>query len=212
MYLKKHKRVLDIGCGTGALSFIYHKVVKPSSVRYFGIDSNPQAIRSARLNATLQEVPMSLHHFDLLQYKEGVNEPLFYHQYEKSKNAKMAEEIKPEKYDVIISNPPWLVASPLKGFVDSGNYDEKELFLEKLFEFVKHNLSSNKGVFYLVYSDLSQILGLQGPKRIEELCKKYELSLISCFKFEGLINHKKTFSDFDLLKQKAGVSIYEIAF
>ena len=33
----------------------------------------------------------------------------------------------PEKFDFIISNPPWLVAKPIDEF-DSGNYDPEERF------------------------------------------------------------------------------------
>ncbi len=37
----------------------------------------------------------------------------------------------PGRYDLIISNPPWIVGSPLSNeeFLEQGNYDEKELFL-----------------------------------------------------------------------------------
>ena len=78
-------------------------------------------------------------------------------------------------FDVIIANPPWMIASPIPESIDSGNYDQNEVVLQKIFEFVENKLEPTNGVFYLVYSDLSQILGLQEAGRIEKLANQVGL-------------------------------------
>lgn len=191
----------DVGVGTGALSFVFHQTVEPKKAVYFGIDSNMQALRSAEVNALLQEVPMKTTHFDMRLFRKGHLEPSF------------APKITKEPtFDVILSNPPWLVASPLEGFIDSGNYDPQEAFLQSLLSFVAHRLDRQRGVCFLIYSDLSQLLGVQSERRVETLAEDNGLSVHARHRFEGLVNMPKVASNFDALKQRAGVVIYELGF
>lgn len=67
----------------------------------------------------------------------------------------------PKKYNLILANPPWMVASklsssePLEGAV----YDPKSEFLNSILSFTSNHLES-KGRLILIYSDLSEILNL----------------------------------------------------
>ena len=177
-------------------------MVKPKKASYFSFDKNPQAVRSTSLNSTLQEINNQAEEFDLLDYRPD-NLPKFFESLE------MDSE---DSFDVILSNPPWMISKPLNGFIDSGNYDPEEKFLLKLFEFVKNHLNPNRGVFFLIYSDLAQILGLQSVGRIEELCKLNGLTVVNILEFEGLVNSQSIISEFDYIKQKSSVVIYEISF
>lgn len=183
------------------MSFVFHSTVGPKQAKYFGIDNNPQAIRSTEINSLLQEIPMKTSLFDMRYFQRGTLEPSF----GKGDN-------NDGKFDVIISNPPWLVAKPLDVFIDSGNYDANEEFLTKLIWFVSHRLDRQKGVCFLIYSDLSQLLGTQAEKRVETLVKEHGMSVLGVYRFEGVVNVPKVLSHFDALKQRAGLAIYEIGF
>lgn len=139
--------------------------------------------------------------FDMKYYHRGSLEPSF-----------SKAEDKDVKFDVILSNPPWLVAKPLDVFIDSGNYDPNEEFLKKLIVYTSHKLDRQKGVCFLVYSDLSQLLGTQSDKRVETLAKEHGLTVFGVYRFEGLVNVPRVTSHFDALKQRAGLAIYEIGF
>ena len=200
-FLKKMQYVCDIGCGTGALSFIYNTTIGSKNIKYFGIDNNLQAIRSTEINALLQDISMKTCHFDMKSYIPNELEPRFGNNFNEN-----------TKFDVILSNPPWLVAKPLEIFIDSGNYDPNEEFLKKLISFVSMKLEREKGVFYLIYSDLSQLLGVQEEKRVEQLVKQNGMNVLGVYRYEGMVNMSKIQSHFDALKQKAHLVIYEIGF
>lgn len=79
----------------------------------------------------------------------------------------------PNKYDIIIANPPWIQASKLSAqdALENTTTDPKGVFLKSVFEFAKEHLQmdsidSSKGRLLLVYSNISQMLGLQDKDRI----------------------------------------------
>ena len=47
--LKNPKNVLDLGCGTGILGFL--SISKLGAKKVFGVDSNPNAVRCAKMNS-----------------------------------------------------------------------------------------------------------------------------------------------------------------
>jgi len=54
MTVKGEGSMLDIGCGSGVLSFLFAKQFKKSKVT--AIDSNPDAVRTCNLNAARMEL------------------------------------------------------------------------------------------------------------------------------------------------------------
>jgi methylase of polypeptide subunit release factors len=139
--------------------------------------------------------------FDMQLYKKDFLEPKF--------SASTDEDL---KFDVMISNPPWLVAKPLDIFVDSGNYDSNGKVLKNTISYVANNLRKDKGIFYLIYSDLSQVLGTQETKKVEQLVKEEGMVVFGVYRFEGVVNLNKIKSRFDGVKQKAATVIYEIGY
>jgi hypothetical protein len=79
-------------------------------------------------------------------------------------------------------------------------------------EYVKDKLERQKGVFYLIYSDLSQIIGTQANKRVEKLVKEHQMNIHGIYRFDGMVKMSKIRSNFDALKQKSALVIYEIGF
>jgi len=77
--------ILDIGTGTGCIAISLRKNIPKSTV--VDCDISPACIDSARWNATLNEVPISVIEYDILN-----NSP----------------EIDFAKLDIIVSNPPYV--------------------------------------------------------------------------------------------------------
>ena len=48
------KSAIDLGSGTGVLGFILKKMAKTENI--FAIDSNPEAVKCSKLNASLLEI------------------------------------------------------------------------------------------------------------------------------------------------------------
>lgn len=125
------KNVIDLGCGTGILSFIL--LLRGGVSKTYAIDRNPIAVRNSRMNAEILEVGDK---YICETIKLGLNS---------EENAKALEKMRfPKKYDLIITNPPWIVASYIneKNDLDNGVYDPEEemligsfLFSSSLFSF-----------------------------------------------------------------------------
>jgi len=64
--IKSRKNILDIGCGTGVLSFM--TVQKVGSKDVFAIDVNPKAVECTQLNTQLLDMTDSVkvEHFDVV--------------------------------------------------------------------------------------------------------------------------------------------------
>ena len=83
----------------------------------------------------------------------------------------------PERFELIVSNPPWINASITRGDdFELGNYDEDEQVVTSILRFAgrrlqKRGLEQKDGTLLLVYSDLSANLGLSSKSLIEDLCK-----------------------------------------
>jgi len=116
----------------------------------------------------------------------------------------------PNKYELIISNPPWVIAGKIgtENILENGVFDPREEFLQSLFKFAGKHLSeessvSKDGKLLLYYSDLSFILGLQDENRILNLCEEQNLAISKAYKLpflppdrvqvgiDPLINYKK---------------------
>lgn len=109
--------VLDLGCGSGILSFLFAKTHKKS--RVIAVDKNPDAVNTTNVNAAkLQLSNVEALQFDLLQQKDF--------------EVKTMEFKVPKKFDYVIINPPWLSASKFEGesMIAEGVYDKDSMVLE----------------------------------------------------------------------------------
>lgn len=88
------RRVVDIGCGSGATGILVAKRLPEAEVVL--VDINPAALRAARINARLADVP-NVHpvHSDMLQGVEGA-------------------------FDLIVSNPPFMVDAGGRAYRNGG--------------------------------------------------------------------------------------------
>jgi len=118
----------------------------------------------------------------------------------------------PSKYDLILCNPPWIPASKVVDVnpLDNGVYDPDEVFLKSALNFARLHLSpEGKGKMLLVYSDLAQIIGLQKPDRIEELCHRAGLYIEEVYEIT-MAPSKKPYDPLVNYKAEASVQLFEI--
>ncbi|MBN1586139.1 MAG: sulfatase-like hydrolase/transferase [Candidatus Omnitrophica bacterium] len=120
--LSSAKTVLDIGTGTGILGLI---ALKHGAGRVVATDINPEAIRNARLNA--ERLGYSADNFEARLVAP-----------EKPQAFSVIEP--EEKFDLILSNPPWK-EGPVKSIEDYGQYDPNRVLLGSLMRGLKAHLS-----------------------------------------------------------------------
>jgi len=207
--VKSRKNVLDLGCGTGVLSYMF--VQKTGLKDVYAVDKNKRAVECTLLNTQLLDMTDSIKvgNLDVVDtVKANLTE-------KKLKDLKF-----PVKYEMMIANPPWITSSILNSehLLDSGVYDPKETFLKAIFQFAANHLSvqssiSKNGILLLYYSDLSQILGIQSKDRIEELCKEHKMTITNVYKTKFIEDQNAARADKDPIanfKNQAKVLLYEI--
>ena len=130
-YLKVNKEdsVLDIGTNNGAL-LLYASLYYPSKL--VGIDINSEALEIARLNLESNNIS----NFELV-------------------HSNIKDYISKEKYDVIVSNPPYFNTQN-ESLKNNNEYlkmarHEEYLLLEDLIKGVSINLKED-GIFYLIHT------------------------------------------------------------
>lgn len=130
-YLKVNKEdsVLDIGTNNGAL-LLYASLYYPSKL--VGIDINSEALEIARLNLESNNIS----NFELV-------------------HSNIKDYISKEKYDVIVSNPPYFNTQN-ESLKNNNEYlkmarHEEYLLLEDLTKGVSINLKED-GIFYLIHT------------------------------------------------------------
>ena len=197
--MKEVKYAMDLGCGTGVLSMTL--AVKAGVKKVYAVDKSLTAVRNTRLNAEIMELGdrVKAETMNLCQPVEDIEKTL-----EKKKL--------PKKYDLIVCNPPWIVASFIneKKDLDNGVYDPEEGLLKASFLFASNLLkqffiinfllckslltnlnifflenhlnktltNGQNGLFMLIYSDLSEKLGLQEEGRIRKMCDEHGLLVL----------------------------------
>lgn len=113
---------------------------KKGAASVVATDLDPRAVACARENVASFEVPVLVEERDL--FPEG-------------------------KADVVIFNPPWLPAKP-KTAIDRAIYDDGGATLRRFLLDVRTHLSE-RGVVWLVISDLAERIGIRRPGLLEEL-------------------------------------------
>jgi methylase of polypeptide subunit release factors len=198
--IKNKRNILDIGCGTGVLSFMLASNGQAKHV--FALDKNPAAVECTRINAQLLDLAGNVRAgiLDVVESAKRTNS-----------EERFAEMKFPNKYELIISNPPWIAAGKVGGpefSLDNGVFDPREEMLQAIFKLAGKHLSeessvSKDGKLLLYYSDLSFILGLHSENRIMNLCEEQKLAISKVYKLpflppnyvpggvDPLINYKK---------------------
>lgn len=125
----KFKKALDIGTGTGVLSFIMKKKGIPIVT---GVDINPWAIENAKFNSKKLKLEV-----DFIQ-SDG---------FPKNK----------EKYDLIVFNPPWISAKQ-ENLMDSSVFDSEFDFINRILDQCDQYLNDG-GRVILIFSNVSKLLG-----------------------------------------------------
>lgn len=143
--LVKHKRILEIGTGTGLVSLC---CLKHGARDVVATDVNPWAVANAALNAERLKLGERL---------ETRRVPL-------DNTAAFAVIGADERFDLIITNPPWEDAHPT-GIEDYALYDENFVLIKSLLGGLKAHLTPG-GKALLAYGNVTAIRTIQklGPQ------------------------------------------------
>lgn len=203
------KTAVDFGCGSGILSFIVK--TRLNVQRLWALDSFSEAVRFTKINSQILNFQDSISSFQADICEESPNDVL--------KKLRDLHGV-PSRVDLVVCNPPWIIAKPMKDetSIENGNYDEKEQFLQRFFEVSSQMIQKSKGAsgkngtILLLYSDYSQKLGLQKPDRIEELCLLHSLRIIHKAKLPFALKEDshKMVDPLKQFKKESSYILYEI--
>jgi len=134
----KGKRLFDVGCGTGVLSFL---LLQRGAASALATDLDPRSVACAQDNAR---------RLGLEERFEAREQDLF-----------------PEgRAELVVCNPPW-IPEPPKNRVDRAVFDEGSAFLQRfLVELPAHLTPGGEGL--LILSDLAVLLGLRPAGWLDE--------------------------------------------
>lgn len=119
--IKKNNRILELGTGTGAISISLAKSF--NSISILATDINPYAIKIAKQNAHINEVAGAI----------------------SFKKSNWFSDIPTEKYDLIVTNPPYL-SKKNSTFYSNLSDPKKSLYaenngLEDIFSIMKNSIN-----------------------------------------------------------------------
>ncbi|MHC4247610.1 MAG: 50S ribosomal protein L11 methyltransferase [Planctomycetota bacterium] len=143
------RRVLDVGTGTGVLALLAARLGASGVV---ATDSNPWAVRNARLNA------------ERLGLDIDVRGP-----------ADLYGAVAGERFDTILFNAPWIRGEP-RTLYDTANFDPGQRVLEGFLRGARAHLA-REGAVLLQYSDVSQRKGEASLDRLRELVRECGLRI-----------------------------------
>jgi len=157
---KKTINILDIGTGSGCIAISLAKNLADASV--YAIDISEKALQIAKQNAVLNKVSIEFIEHDILN-PNAIQTP---NTLEENHNSVIQGEAKNLKYDLIISNPPYVRQSEKKAmqknilenephlalFVEN---DNPLLFYDRIADFAKENLTKNGKLYF----EINQYLG-----------------------------------------------------
>ena len=174
----KKLQLLDIGTGSGCIAVSLAKNIENSQV--FAIDVSENALEIATKNATINEVEVTFIIQDILKIS-GLKEITNHNSQPETRNSKPKTRItQPEtrnlKFDIIVSNPPYvrnlekleikenvLKYEPhLALFVAD---DDALLFYRKIAQLAKEHLSENGKLYF----EVNQYLGLETVQLLKDM-------------------------------------------
>lgn len=132
------KRVIDVGCGTGVLSFV---LLQRGAARAIGTDVEPRAVACATDNAARLRLDRRFTALERRLFPSGTA-------------------------DLVVCNPPWIPEAPKSRF-DGAVFDEGSAFLLGFLEGLPAHLAPG-GRGLLIISDLAELLGLRARGWLEE--------------------------------------------
>ena len=173
--IRELEGVLDIGAGSGILSILLQKFIGKHK-KVFAVDANEEAIKTIDMNKNIIgiESVIEARKLDLVEFSKLA---------EAQGNKMLKAKGMPQKYELIVANPPWIWAKPIKNDqIDDGNFDQDGEFLNSLFRFCEQRLqiqgaTTKDGTLLLIFSDLSANLGLTPKSIVETLCTKHNLTI-----------------------------------
>ncbi|MCF6213250.1 MAG: peptide chain release factor N(5)-glutamine methyltransferase [Flavobacteriaceae bacterium] len=163
-----HKRqttnILDIGTGSGCIAIALAKNIPQAHI--WALDVSKEALKIAQQNATLNKVNINFIELDILEANTIVGKPQQSHPNKETDTA-TSHLSKDVKFDIIVSNPPYvrqlekveikdnvLKHEPhLALFVDDNN---PLLFYDKIADFTKKYLKGNGDLFFEINQNLAK--------------------------------------------------------
>ena len=170
---KKALNILDIGTGSGCIAISLAKHLPKANIS--GMDISKQALQTALQNAKLNKVKINLFQQDILKNNDTLNYPT-------SSGTGPATNSLPKKFDIIVSNPPYV--RELEKLEIKSNVLQNEphialfvsdenplLFYDKIADFAKQHLTAN-GLLFLeinqyLAGNTTTLLRQKGFKTIE---------------------------------------------
>lgn len=142
--------ILDIGTGTGCIAISLAKNIPAASV--FAIDISRKALTVAKVNSKLNKVDVEFFELDILNWKNGYSDLV----------------LEDFKFDIIVSNPPYvrglekaqMSVNVLKyepGLALYVEDDEPLVFYNAITEFAKQHLKTDGQLFF----EINQFLGAE---------------------------------------------------
>jgi len=153
------KEILDIGTGSGCIAISLAKNLPNAKVT--ALDISEDALEVAKENAKLNNVEINFINADIFEYKSD------------------------KKYDIIVSNPPYVLESE-KVFMKKNVLDFEPnlaLFVEdenpvKYYESIMNFSSNNLNLKGRIYFEINENLSY----KLDALCEKYSYNSIICLK------------------------------
>jgi release factor glutamine methyltransferase len=116
------KKLLDVGCGSGALSL----VAAQKGAEVTGVDLNPLAVKTARLNARLNALPADFWESDLLI------------------------QIPVNQYDIVLVNPPYYPRDPQHISEYAFFAGENFMYFERFFAQIKKSIRPQHKIWMIL--------------------------------------------------------------